>query len=273
MIPLDFGGNYEGDSNEALLVLTDWHYGMVCNNPFNTFDPAICGERVRRMINETVERLILHEVSCLHIHLLGDFAHGAIHPTVRLESVENTCDQLMRVSEIIAQAIHELAAAVDRVEVYATYGNHMRTVQNKKESIHSDNMEKIIPWWLQARLKDDEKVHICPHCEEFITDIICDKTVVSTHGDLDTVHNLGVTANMLFARDLETPVDIAIMGDKHHAELFDQFGVDSMIAPALCGSDNHAHGKRLYSKPSQLLMTFKPGTGRDAVYYLNLEDN
>lgn len=173
------------------------------------------------MINETVDRLLLHGVRRLHVHLLGDFAHGAIHPTVRLESVENTCDQLMRVSEMLAQTIHELAAVVDYVDVYATYGNHMRTVQNKKESIHSDNMEKIIPWWLRVRLKNEKKINICPQCEEFILDTICDKTVVSTHGDLDTVHNLGVTANMLFARDFGTPVDIAIMGDKHHAELFD----------------------------------------------------
>lgn len=230
-------------------------------------------QRVRRLIDETVERLLMHQVTDLHIHLLGDFAHGAIHPTVRLESVENTCDQLMRVSEILAEAIHEISAAVDRVDVFATYGNHMRTVQNKKESIHSDNMEKIIPWWLATRLKDDDTINVCPMCEEFITDFIGGKTVVSTHGDLDTVRDFGVTANMLLSRDLGTPVDIAIMGDKHHAESLDRFGVDSMIAPALCGSDNHAHGKRLYAKPSQLLMTFEQDYGRDAVYYLKLEEN
>lgn len=82
-----------------------------------------------------------------------------------------------------------------------------------------------------------------------------------------------MTANMLLSRDLGTPVDIAIMGDKHHAESLDRFGVDSMIAPALCGSDNHAHGKRLYAKPSQLLMTFEQDYGRDAVYYLKLEED
>lgn len=118
-----------------------------------------------------------------------------------------------------------------------------------------------------------DTINVCPMCEEFITDFIGGKTVVSTHGDLDTVRDFGVTANMLLSRDLGTPVDIAIMGDKHHAESLDRFGVDSMIAPALCGSDNHAHGKRLYAKPSQLLMTFGQDYGRDAVYYLKLEEN
>lgn len=272
MLPLSIGDDVHTGENEALLVLTDWHYGMVCDNVFNTFSPEICKQRVRKMINETVERLLLHDVSVLHVHLLGDFCHGAIHPTVRLESVESVCDQLMHVSEIIAQAIHELAAVVDEVDVYSTYGNHMRTVQNKKESIHADNMEKILPWWLATRFENVDNVNICPESDEFIIDIICGKTVVSTHGDLDTVNHLGVTTNMLFSRDIGAPVDIAIMGDKHHTELLDQFGVDSMIAPALCGSDNHAHSKRLYAKPSQLLMTFRPNVGRDAIYYLNLED-
>ena len=273
LVPLSRAGEVHRLGTEALLILTDWHYGMVCDNPFNRYNPEVCAQRVRRLIDETVERLLMHQVTDLHIHLLGDFAHGAIHPTVRLESVENTCDQLMRVSEILAEAIHEISAAVDRVDVFATYGNHMRTVQNKKESIHSDNMEKIIPWWLATRLKDDDTINVCPMCEEFITDFIGGKTVVSTHGDLDTVRDFGVTANMLLSRDLGTPVDIAIMGDKHHAESLDRFGVDSMIAPALCGSDNHAHGKRLYAKPSQLLMTFEQDYGRDAVYYLKLEEN
>lgn len=273
LVPLSDTGKDFRSHNDALLILNDWHYGMVCDNPFNRFNPDICKKRIRSLIDETIERLLLHDISTLHIHLLGDFAHGAIHPTVRLESVENTCDQLMTAAELIAQVIHELSAVVNRIEVYSTYGNHMRTIQNKKESIHSDNMEKIIAWWLETRFAHDEKILISPLCEEFISDFVGDKVVMSTHGDLDSVRNLGVTANMLFSRDLGTPVDIVIMGDKHHPEIFNQFGIDSMIAPALCGTDNHAHSKRLYSTPSQLLMTFKPQVGRDAIYYLNLERN
>ena len=45
---------------------------------------------------------------------------------------------------------------VNEVSVYSTYGNHARTVQKKEDSIHSDNMERIIPWWLSYRLKDNK---------------------------------------------------------------------------------------------------------------------
>ena len=167
--------------------------------------------------------------------------------------------------------IADLSACVGAVKVYATYGNHMRTVQNKKESVHSDNMEKVIPWWLKERLRDHEKIKFIDGVHEFIVASVCNKLIVATHGDLDSVRDLGVTSNMLFSQFFGQPIDYAIMGDKHHVESIDKFGVESMIAPALCGADNYASNKRLYSKPGQLLITFRPDCGRDAVYNISLE--
>ena len=257
--------------NEAVLCLTDWHYGMICDNIFNRYNTDICRERVSKLVAEVSKRLKLHQVSTLHVLLMGDFAHGAIHPTVRIESTEQTCDQLMQVSELLAETIAGLSAEVEVVKVYATYGNHMRTVQNKKESVHSDNMEKIIPWWLQERLRGNTKIKFQESVYEFIVVSACGKLIVATHGDLDNVKDFGITSSMLFSQFFGCPIDYAIMGDKHHIESVDRFGVESMIAPALCGSDNHASSKRLYSKPGQLLVTFHPEYGRDAVYNITLE--
>lgn len=101
---------------------------MCCENIFNTFDPDICVQRVNKLIDETVDRIRLHDVRKLHILLMGDFCHGAIHTTARVESKEKVVDQIMKVSELLAVAITELSTVVDEVEVYSTYGNHMRTV-------------------------------------------------------------------------------------------------------------------------------------------------
>lgn len=255
---------------EAVLCLTDWHYGMVCDNVFNEYNPEICIKRVNTMVNAAADRIQRCGVTVLHILLLGDFAHGAIHPSVRIESTEDVCDQLMTVSEMIAQVIHALSQEVEETHVYSTYGNHMRTVQDKKSSKHSDNMEKIIPWWLKQRLAS-ENVVFHESTDEFILLEVCDKLILATHGDLDSVRDLGITGSMLFAKKYGKPVDYAIMGDKHHVETIDRFGVESMIAPALCGADDYASSKRLYSNPAQMMITFEPEYGRDAVYYLKLE--
>lgn len=132
-------------------------------------------------------------------------------------------------------------------------------------------MEKIIPWWMKERLRDNPYVTFIEGQHEFVVLDVCGKLIVATHGDLDSVKDLGVTSNMLFAKQFGRPVDYAIMGDKHHVESIDRFGVESMIAPALCGSDNHANSKRLYSNPAQMMITFRPESGRDAVYYIDLE--
>ena len=54
--------------------------------------------------------------------LLGDAAHGSIHTSARVASEELTCDQIMQVSEIMAQAISVLADEVEQTVVHATYG-------------------------------------------------------------------------------------------------------------------------------------------------------
>ena len=125
---------------EAVLCLSDWHYGQLSDNIWNSYNTTICKERVVTLFDKVASALQEHGVQTLHIALLGDFVNGSIHTGSRVASEENTCDQLMHVSEILANFINALSAYVDKVNVYSTYGNHARTIQKKDDSIHSDNM-------------------------------------------------------------------------------------------------------------------------------------
>ncbi len=145
---------------EALLALSDWHYGMVTENIWNTYNIDICKRRVRKLVSKVIEYLELNKIDMLHIVLLGDAAHGGCHVSCRVKSEEDVCDQIMHVSEIMAEVINELSAYVNHITVYSCYGNHLRTIQNKQDSVDSDNLEKLIPWWLRQRLKDNSKIDI-----------------------------------------------------------------------------------------------------------------
>lgn len=223
------------------------------------------------MLDQTIERLELHAVRKLHILLMGDFCHGAIHTTARIESRETVADQVMHVSELLAEVISHLADEVDEIEVYSTYGNHMRTVQNKKDSQHNDNMERLIPWWLSERLHYEDNVNIHP-ASEFIHLHSCGVNIVATHGDLDSVNHFGVMSNTMFSKKYGITIDYAIMGDKHHAESMEQYGIETTIVPSLCGTDSYAHSKRLYSNPAQKLLILKDGCGVDAEYTLKVSE-
>lgn len=257
---------------EAVVVFSDWHYGMVTDNIWDRYNTQICRSRVSKLIERAVERIRLHKCQRLHVVLLGDAAHGAIHTSARVASEELACDQIMQVSEIMAQAISVLADEVTQTIVHATYGNHLRTVQNKNDSIHADNMERLIPWWLEQRLQGRGDI-VFPESEyyEFLHFSVCGYNICATHGDLDNVKNAGKTLHTLFAKKYSSDIDYVILGDKHHKEEFEELGIESMIAPCLCGTDDYANGKRLYSTPAQLMMVFRPGVGADAYYQIKLD--
>ena len=256
---------------EAVLCLSDWHYGQVSNNIWNQYDTSICLQRVSKLFDKVASALREHEIKTLHIALLGDFVNGAIHTGCRVASEENTCDQLMHVSEILANFINAISVYVDEVNVYSTYGNHARTIQNKNDSIHSDNMERVIPWWLKQRLKDNDKVDIIDsEYYEFIYFNVCGYNIVCTHGDLDKFNDLGVVVNSLFTKKYGKTIDYTYSADKHHLEAFEQFGIESALVGSLCGTDEYANNKRLYSYPMQTLSIFTKDDGKLCTYNIKL---
>lgn len=274
VIPLNGDNSYyifDKHVNEAVLCLSDFHYGMVTDNIWNKYNTDICKERIEKLIKKVSSYIRENNALKLHVLILGDLAHGAIHTTARVAAEENTCDQLMHVSEIVAEAINYLSKYVNEVHVYSTYGNHLRTVQNKKESIHSDNMERIVPWWIKQRLKDNVKVEVHDNdYYEFIYLDILGYDVVATHGDLDNVKKSGAVINSVFNRMYGRSIDYLVVADQHHLEMVEDTGIESILVGSLCGTDEYANNRRLYSYPSQTLMMFNEEDGKYCQYNIKL---
>lgn len=272
--PLDFDDSrrFRNLRKEALMCWADWHYGMITDNIWNVYNTQICRERVTAFINAAIEYIRLNDVSVLNIVMLGDAAHGAIHTGCRVASEEDTCNQIMQVAEIMAEAIARLSKEIDKINIYSNYGNHLRTIQNKNDSKHSDNMERLIPWWLKERLKDLIKVSIIDsEYKEFTCFNILGKAIVTVHGDLDRIKDIGTTANMIFTKKFGHAVDYTISADKHHLEMLDKFAIDNILVPSLCGTDEYANNGRLYSKAGQTLLIFNDVYGLESVYNVPLD--
>lgn len=253
--------------NEALLILSDWHYGQVSDNIWNKYNIDICKQRISKLYSKVCEHLQRHNIKKLNVMILGDLINGSIHTSCRVMSEENTCEQLMNVSEILAEFINNISSKVNYVDVYSTYGNHARTIQNKDDSIHSDNLERIIPFWLRQRLQNNHKINIIDsNYYEFISFNICGYEVVGCHGDLDKIKNFGSIVNTIFSKLYGKTIDYAILADKHHIEEFENLGIESILVRSLCGTDEYSNNKRLYSSPGQTLMIFTPEDGRQCTY-------
>ena len=258
-------------NNEAVLVLTDWHFGMVTDNIWNKYNTEICVERVNILFQKTSMYLRQHNIKTLHIVLLGDFIHGAIHTSARVASEEDTCDQLMKVSEILAELINGLSQSTNNVYVYSTYGNHARTVQNKNDSIHSDNMEKVIPWWIKHRLSANPKVHVVDNSTyEFISFNVLGHDIVAVHGDLERFSKLGIDMHTIFSKKCGLNVEYVFSGDQHHMESVDPYGIENVMVSSLCGTDDYANNKRLYANPAQTLCICNKEDGKICTYNIKL---
>lgn len=258
-------------NNEAVLVLSDWHYGMVADNVWNQYNIAIADRRIARLRDKVIEKINLNAVGRLHVVLLGDLVNGSIHNTCRIKASEDTVDQIMHVSERIAELLGELAEYTPEVCVYSTYGNHARTVQNLKDSIHSDNLEKIIPFWLKERLKlNDHIVFMDNNAHEIIRMNVLGHETGAVHGDLDTGKDAALILSKLYEKNFGRSMEYLITGHMHNSFIHEALGIEQIGVGSLCGSDEFAKNKRLFSRPSQTLLIYNEG-GLDSIHEINLK--
>ena len=256
--------------NDAVLVLSDWHYGLVADNVFNQYNTSICKDRVKKVFEKALIRTTANNCENLHIIVLGDLIHGAIHTSARVASEELVCDQIMQVAEILAQSIEWIAQYIPHVDISMTYGNHGRTVQVKDDNIHRDNMERVILWWLRQRLAPHKNIIVNDESDnEFLFLNVRGHVICASHGDLDSVTQSPRLLGTLFAKKYGVDVEYILLGDKHHHESFEELGITAMICGSLCGADDYANKKRLFSRPEQLLLIVNEEDGVDAEYRLS----
>lgn len=150
----DKNNSYYDVSNEASLILSDWHLGLKCKNHWNEFNYEIARKRIEKLKRKVIKYCNIHVVDTLHIEIIGDMINGSIHLGNRVESEEDVISQAMSTSEIISQFINDLANEIPNIKVYTLYGNHGRVTPNKSDSIDVENFERLIEWYLKARLEN-----------------------------------------------------------------------------------------------------------------------
>ena len=147
----------------------------------------------------------------------------------------------------------------------------MCLIQNKNDSVHADNMEKLIGWWMKERFANIGNICVEDgEYYEFIKLTVCGYNICCTHGDLDSSRNIGATLNTIFSKIYHETIDYTVTADKHHIEEFDSLGIENTIVPALCGTDGYANQHRLYANAGQTMMIFNQD-GKDATYNIRLK--
>ena len=241
----------EPSTNDLLVSLNDIHYGIDISNAWNTYNPDICMDMMRKYLNRILSIAQTHHSENCIVYNCGDSISGKIHITIQITNKENVVEQIKGVSELIAEFLAELSSHFNTVKYMSVSGNHSR-LDTKENSPYDERMDDLIEWYLSARLQDFENIQIDTHSRVdatmFITDIR-GKTYCGVHGDFDG----SATKIAALQAMAQRPLYAVLSGHKHHNMCDEVQGVKTVMAGSFLGVDDFCIQKRIFGKPEQMV--------------------
>jgi len=128
-----------GDPEQAILQLSDWHFGK--KNP--SYNMEIARGRFDMVVDKVMSISSLHRkaypVDVLHIFMIGDMVDGSsIYPTQAHHIEANAVRQVFDNVEHIAGRLCDLATFYERVDINCVRGNHGRVSKFAHENENWD---------------------------------------------------------------------------------------------------------------------------------------
>lgn len=256
------------EEKEAILMISDWHYGIEVNNYFNVYNPDICRERVSKLLNEVIDIGTENKIRKIHVVNLSDLIAGRIHLTIRLESREDVISQVMTVSEILAEFLTELSKYFE-VCYSDVMDNHSRLEPSKKDSIELETLVRIIPWYLKERLSKNKCIKFIEnsYADDITAFKVFDFNVVGVHGHKDKPNKVIENLSAMTRRRN----DLVLSAHYHHMSLDESHECLRISNGSLMGVDTFAQDLRLTNKPSQTMIICTPDNVAKAIYKVNLD--
>ena len=268
------------NKDKALVVgLGDFHYGAdilvegLRGDVLNEYNHVIFERRMEKLLHDIVEIIIKERISEVRLMLVGDLIDGMIHIGQAMRLEYGIIESTIRLSEYLAFWIAELAEYAE-VHVHAALGNHseIRPLKSKNREFEEENLEKIIMWYLHARLKNRKDIFVDEDCKKHSLIDVKGFSFLILHGD-------GEKNIPLIAQDAinmySEPIDFFVCGHLHKEQEYPS-GMTStgnsiiVRVPSICGTDKYAQSKGYNGKPGAIAMIIEKGYGRRCVYPIQL---
>lgn len=251
----------------AILTLSDFHFGLKINEFNNVYNADVFYQRLNKILGKTIEYIQLNKVRTLYVLGLGDYMSGIIHTTTRIENRENIVQQVIKVSEALSQMLTELSKFVE-IYYYDVTDNHGRVFSNKDDWENEDNFSLFVRWYLDARFKDNEYIHIMQntYSNEIGVVEIFGRNYAFTHGHRDKISNIVQNLSLMTKKFY----DAIFMAHCHHYEANEIHGTYVYMNGTLSGTDMYANNERKTSNPSQNLFILNSNDGIECQYLIKL---
>jgi hypothetical protein len=255
-----------GSNKSAIILLSDWHFGIEIDNFLNKFDGDVFLSRISQLTEKVINNIKFYEVEKLYVVNLNDLISGVIHSVLRLQNRENLMQQIMVVSEVLAEMLVEFSEYAD-VEYYSTTDNHSRAIADKKQSLDKENFCVLIDWFLCERLKNAN----VKCCENEFDNEVCTFNIygwnyLGVHGDKDKISNVVQNLSLMTKRFY----DVVFTAHFHHSQSDEIHSTYVIANGALSGTDNHSKNLRKSSNPSQTMVIVSEEDPLESVCILKL---
>lgn len=235
-------------TTEGVLLISDIHYGIKVDNVLSYYDTEEAKEKMELLLAKTIERCNADNIDLLHICLGGDLINGLIQVTGRIEAEEDVITSITNLGELLSQFIAKIKSVVP-IKVYGVGGNHSRLVADKKQSLKSENYERLIFHYIKIRTG----ITVLQNgYEDWCEFKVGDKLAILSHGDKDSL----ATAKKNYVNVTRKVPNMIFLGHIHHMNIKDDNGTDIYTNGAWL-LDDYALSMRFATECYQLLVVFK----------------
>lgn len=240
-------------SKYAILMLSDWHYGALCDSQWNYYDTNVAKERAEQLVAKTQSYILSLGITDLIVEINGDMCEGMINIGNRVASEESVVEQIINVSKLLSKCILSLKPYVNSIKVVTTLGNHGRLTPNRKEQADErENFEMLIPEFLRLTLGDDIPI-VTSQGLDFVKYEFDDKVICLSHGHHDKTKS--AIDNMI--RVYKVVPDEIHLGHWHHMSDLNDSNIHVVVNGSIKGVDDFGlKATRCTTQPSQNLIVY-----------------
>ena len=240
-------------SKYAILMLSDWHYGALCDSQWNYYDTNVAKERAKQLVVKTQSYILSLGITDLIVEINGDMCEGMINIGNRVASEESVVEQIINVSKLLSKCILSLKPYVNSIKVVTTLGNHGRLTPNRKEQADErENFEMLIPEFLRLTLGDDIPI-VTSQGLDFVKYEFDDKIICLSHGHHDKAKS--AIDNMI--RVYKVVPDEVHLGHWHHMSDLNDSNIHVVVNGSIKGVDDFGlKATRCTTQPSQNLIVY-----------------
>lgn len=231
------------NEREAILGISDFHFGKVFISINNEYSEEIFYERMGKLLSETINLCKENNISNLHVLNCGDDIEGMTLRISQLRSLQyGFTDQVTRLMKYMVKFLNKLSEEVNVVYHHVLSGNHSEVRAFGDKSFTLENMERIIITYIRDMTENNPRVQVPVYNGKFVNFNILGYNIYAQHGQ--KVRNPKQIIGQV-TQQLRKFIDVAYFGHLHHEQSFTTneaptHDCEVVYIPSTMGSDEYS---------------------------------